>query len=166
MIRLAIFILYSTLIFHTSLYAKPDIALEGMDGQQHKFSDFIGHGQWTVLNIMGATCPPCLEEVPELVFFHEDHHQKNASVVAIAIDFPSYGYANKRQVQQFAETNQVNFPLMLSDASITRQLGLGRLEGLPTTYIYNPEGKLVGYQVGAITQEIIEKFIQRYKTDK
>ena len=110
MFHLATVLLFSTLIFHSSLYAKPDIALEGLDEQQHKLSEFIGNGQWTVLNIMGATCPPCLEEIPELVFFHEDHHQKNASVVAIAIDFPSYGYANKPQVQQFADANMVNFP--------------------------------------------------------
>jgi len=34
------------------------------------------------------------------------------------------------------------------------------VDGLPTTYLYNPQGKLVAHQVGAITRADVESFIR------
>ncbi len=148
---------------NTTAYATPDIELQSIDGKTRNLSEYIGEGQWVVLNIWGTRCPPCREEVPELVRFHDDHHDKDAIVVGIAIDFPSYGYAKKDEVLTFADDYLIDFPILLSDSTITRRIGLGRLEGLPTTYLYNPEGKVVGMQVGGITKKILEDVIEKLK---
>ncbi len=154
----------ATLLFTGSqaVIAAPDVMLEGIDGVRHNLNEYIGKGKWTVLNIWGARCPPCLEEIPELILFHDDHKDSNAIVVGVAIDFPSYGYADKNQVIEFVEQHLVEFPVLLSDASISEKIGAGRLEGLPTTYLYTPEGELVGMQVGGITGNILESFIDKY----
>lgn len=141
-----------------------DISLKSIDNSQHKVSEYVGHGQWVVLNIWGTRCPPCREEVPELVNFHDEHYKNDAIVVGIAIDFPSYGYAKQSEVASFADDYLIDFPILLSDASITSKLGLGTLEGLPTTYLFTPDGDLVATQVGGITQKILENFINNYKT--
>ncbi len=155
---LTLFMLHSNIA-----YADLDVSLKSIDGEQHKVSQYIGHGKWVVLNIWGTRCPPCREEVPELVRFHDDHHDSDAIVVGIAIDFPSYGYAKQTEVANFADDYLIDFPILLSDASITSKLGLGRLEGLPTTYLFNPSGAIVGTQVGGITKKILEDFINNYK---
>jgi len=36
---------------------------------------------------------------------------------------------------------------------------IGPVQGLPTTYLYNPEGKMVAQQVGAITRAAVESYI-------
>jgi thiol-disulfide isomerase/thioredoxin len=138
-----------------------DISLNSIDDSRHKLSDYIGHGQWVVLNIWGTRCPPCREEMPELVSFHDTHKNNNGIVVGIAIDFPSYGYANKVEVTNFADDYLIDFPLLLSDATITDKIGLGRLDGLPSTYLFDPDGNVVGMQVGAITKKILEDFIEK-----
>jgi thiol-disulfide isomerase/thioredoxin len=143
--------------------ATPDVQLAGLDGNQHNLNQYIGKGKWTVLNIWGTRCPPCLEEIPELIHFHDDHKDINAIVVGVAIDFPSYGYANKEEVLAFVTEHLVDFPVLLSDASISEQIGVGILEGLPTTYLYTPQGDVVGMQVGGITRNILEAFIDRYE---
>jgi len=143
--------------------ASLDISLEGIDGERHKVSAYIGRGKWVVLNIWGTRCPPCRDEMPELVRFHDEHNNDDAIVLAIAIDFPSYGYAKRDEVTRFADDYLIDFPILLSDASITKKLGLGNLEALPTTYIFNPEGKVVGMQVGGVTQDILENFIEKLK---
>ena len=155
----------STLLIITfsNVHASFDITLESIDDSEHKLSEYIGHGKWVVLNIWGTRCPPCREEMPELVRFHDEHHTGDAIVVGIAIDFPSYGYAKKNEVIAFADDYLIDFPLLLSDANITEKTGLGRLEGLPTTYLFNPGGKVVGMQVGGITKKIIEDFINKLK---
>ena len=151
------------IIYAQSIIASPDVLLEGMDGNRHNLNEYIGKGKWTALNIWGTRCPPCMEEMPELIHFHDDHKNSDAIVVGVAIDFPSYGYARKDQVADFIEEYLVEFPVLLSDASISEKIGAGRLEGLPTTYLYTPEGKLAGMQVGGITRNILEAFINKYE---
>ena len=99
--------------------------------------------------------------MPELVRFHDEHKNKDAIVLGIAIDFPSYSYAKQDEVTSFAEDYLIDFPILLSDSSITEKIGLGRLEGLPTTYLFNPDGNVVGMQVGGITGKILEDFIKK-----
>lgn len=99
--------------------------------------------------------------MPELVRFHDEHKNKDAIVVGVAIDFPSYGYAKKDEVTSFADDYLIDFPIFLSDSNITTKIELGRLEGLPTTYMFNPDGDVVGMQVGGITGKILEDFIKK-----
>lgn len=146
------------------VWAAPDVWLEGVDGDKHNLNEYIGRGKWTALNIWGTRCPPCLEEMPELIHFHDDNKDSKAIVVGVAIDFPSYGYAKKEEVVQFIDDHLVEFPVLLSDAGISEQIGAGTLEGLPTTFLYTPKGKLVGMQVGGITRNILEAFIEKYET--
>ena len=141
--------------------AIPDISLKDVDDKTQQLGEYIGKGKWTVLNIWGPGCPPCLEEMPDLVLFHENHKDNDAIVVGIAIDFPSYGYANKEEVAGFLDDFLIDFPVLLSDSHITEKLGLGRLEGLPTTYLFSPDGELMGMQVGGITGKILEDFIKK-----
>jgi thiol-disulfide isomerase/thioredoxin len=161
--RIIITILFLITLSSSNAYASHDIVLKSIDDGSHKLSDYIGHGKWVVLNIWGTRCPPSREEMPELVNFPDEHQGQDAIVVGIAIDFPSYGYANKDEVLAFADDYFIDFPLLLSDASITEKLGLGRLEGLPTTYLFDPDGNLAGMQVGGITKKIIEDFINKAK---
>lgn len=146
-----------------SVFAAPDIWLEGLDDKKHNLNEYIGQGKWTALNIWGTRCPPCLEEMPELVHFHDDNKDSKAIVVGVAIDFPSYGYAKKNEVMKFIDEHLVDFPVLLSDARIAEKIGAGTLKGLPTTYLYTPKGKLVAIQVGGITRSILETFITKYE---
>lgn len=150
-------------LYTTHSNASLDLPLYGTDNNEHKVSEYTGHGKWVVLNIWGTQCPPCREEVPELVKFHDENQDKGSIVVSIAIDFPSYGYAKKDEVIAFSDNYLIDFPILLSDSEVTEKLGLGRLEGLPTTYIFNPEGEIVGAQVGGITKNILEDFIKKQK---
>ena len=161
--RINLIILFLITLLSSNAYASLDVLLKSINDSQHKISEYIGHGKWVVLNIWGTRCPPCLEEMPELVRFHDEHKDTDGIVLGIAIDFPSYGYANKKEVIAFAEDYLIDFPILLSDASITEKTGLGRLQGLPTTYLFNPDGHVVGMQVGGISKKILEDFIEKNK---
>ena len=68
-------------------------------------------------------------------------------------------YQDAKQVTDFADGLLVDYPIVLGNAQVARQIG--PIQGLPTTYLYNPEGKMVAQQVGAITRESVESFITR-----
>jgi thiol-disulfide isomerase/thioredoxin len=136
-----------------------DLILMGIDDQQHAMSDYIGKGKWVIVNIWGPKCPPCVEEMPELQSFHEDHQNKDAIVVGIAIDYPSFGPGNAQDVKDFAEDNFISYPLLLGDVHSSEHLGGGSLSGTPTTLLFTPSGKLEAMQVGQITQKLLEDFL-------
>ncbi len=60
----------------------------------------------------------------------------------------------------------VDFPILLSDESIASKLNAGYLQGLPTTYLFDPSGKLVAQQVGAVTRNIILDFIKKHEQSR
>lgn len=164
-------LMLSTLILFTpSVLASTEVRLMGIDGKQHAISDYTGKGTWTLVNFWGVNCPPCREEMPDLVLLNDKYSKTLVSVLGIAIGFPSFGYPDKSEVHAFLQEFMVDFPVLLGDADVATKMGADALEGLPTTLMYSPEGKLVAEQTGAINQQIILDFIKKYnqkhKTEK
>jgi thiol-disulfide isomerase/thioredoxin len=158
LLRTLILIVISGIPLH-AFATSPNVTLEGLDGKQHQMSEYIGKGKWVVFNIWGPGCPPCASEMPELQNLHDAHKDKDLIVVGMALDFPSFGYANRKEVQAFVDDNFITFPIVLGDHTTIESMGGGYLQGTPTTLVYNPDGKLVGMQLGEINQQVVEDFI-------
>jgi len=143
-----------------SAYAEsPDVSLAGLDGKQHHLSEYIGKGKWVFFNIWGPRCPPCVEEMPDLQDFHDAHKDKDAIVVGMALDYPSFGQANVEEVREFVDDYFITFPILLGSGRTIESLGGGMLQGTPTTLVYDPSGKLFAQQLGALSREVLEKFM-------
>jgi thiol-disulfide isomerase/thioredoxin len=146
----------------TTLATGYDTPLKNLQGEEERLSDYLGKGKWVLFNIWGPKCPPCLEEVAELVSFHEAHVEQGAMVVSLALDFPSFGYAKEDQVATFVDEYFVNFPVLLGDARLAEKVTGERLLGTPSTFLYDPQGKLAAVRVGTVTQEMVENYIAQY----
>ena len=118
-------------------------------GKTHTLSGY--KGKWVLVNYWATWCPPCLEEIPDLIALHENK-KNNLVVLGIALD-----YRSPKQVTEFAEGLLVTYPIVLGTPKTVNQIG--PVQGLPTTYLFNPEGKMVAQQVGAITREAVESYI-------
>lgn len=108
------------------------------------------HGRWVLVNFWATWCPPCLEEIPELVALNEA--RKDIQIIGIAID-----WKDRDQVLQFAEGMFVGYPIVLGDRALAD--ALGGIKGLPASLIYDPEGVLVMRHTGALTRAEIERII-------
>ena len=126
-----------------------------MDGRNRAVSEFIGKGQWTVVAIWSANCPICRRDLPEMAFFHDAHHKKDAIVVGISID----GAARQPEIAAFIEDLRLDFVNLIGTPRQMAAFG-SPLRGTPTYYIYSPTGNLVTRRVGSMTQEALEKIIQ------
>lgn len=120
------------------------------NGKTHTLDGY--KGKWVLVNYWATWCPPCLEEIPDLIALHGDK-KNNLVVIGIALD-----YRNAKQVTDFTEGLLVDYPIVLGNHQIVSQIGPVR--GLPTTYLFNPEGKMVAQQVGAITREAVESYLK------
>lgn len=131
-----------------------DFMLEDMQGKIHRLEDY--RGKWVLVNIWATWCPPCLSEIPELSSLHDAHKDRDLVVIGIAIDSGS-----SSKVASFAEAHGINYPIVMGDRKIVRQIG--ELKVLPTSYLYAPSGKQVSYQDGEVTRASIESYINRKK---
>ncbi len=143
-----------------SVYAEsPDVSLSDMDGKQHHLSEYIGKGKWVFFNIWSPRCPPCVEEMPDLQDVHDAHKDKDAIVVGMALDFPSFGPAKVDEVREFVDDYFITFPILLGDGRTIERLGGGWLQGTPTTLVFDPSGKLTVRHVGMLNRKVIEDFL-------
>ncbi len=126
-----------------------DFKVTDTNGKSHSLSGY--KGKWVLVNYWATWCPPCLEEIPDLIALHETK-KNNLVVIGIAMD-----YKSPKQVTDFAEGLLVTYPIVLGTPKIVNQVG--PMQGLPTTYLFDPEGKMVAQQVGAITREAVETYI-------
>jgi thiol-disulfide isomerase/thioredoxin len=133
-----------------SLSRAAEFSLTDTAGKVHKLSQY--KGKWVLVNFWATWCPPCLEEIPDLVALHETR-KNNLVVLGIAMD-----HGKAEHVKDFADSLLVSYPIILGDRKVAGQIG--PVDGLPTTYLYNPQGKLVAHQLGAITREAVESFIR------
>ena len=130
-----------------------DFKVTDTTGKTHSLSGY--KGKWVLVNYWATWCPPCLEEIPDLIALHETK-KNNLVVIGVAMD-----YKSAKQVTDFAEGLLVTYPIVLGTPKIVSQIG--PMQGLPTTYLFNPEGKMVAHQVGALTREAVESFISSKK---
>ncbi|MCP3909313.1 MAG: TlpA family protein disulfide reductase, partial [Oceanicoccus sp.] len=101
-------------------------------GNSGNFSDY--KGKWIIINYWAAWCKPCIEEIPELNHLAEKHAD---SVVLLGID---YDGNQAEKLQQNIDKLGITFPVLTSEP--TEILHYQRPKVLPTTFIFNPEGKL------------------------
>ncbi len=127
-----------------------DFELPDLQGKTHKLSDF--RGKWVLVNYWATWCPPCLEELPELVIFHETH--KDTDAVVIGVNFEDVG---TDKLSKFISDYSISYPIVRTKPGPSS--ALGPIPGLPTSYLVNPQGEVVAQKVGPVNGKSIEKFI-------
>jgi thiol-disulfide isomerase/thioredoxin len=128
-------------------YSLPDI-----NGKTHSLQEY--RGKWVIVNFWATWCPPCQDEIPDLVDFHDRHRDKDA--VVVGINFEDIG---QEQLEAFVDSFLISYPVLRSQPSPSTPLG--PITGLPTTIIIAPDGSPVARQVGPVTARQLEDYIAR-----
>jgi len=145
-------VLLTALLTAGPLAAEPvDFTLENLDGEAVSLSDF--RGKWVIVNYWATWCPPCLEEIPDLVQLYEDNRD---TLVVLGVDFEE---VNTEYLREFVDSHFMTYPVVRSEPLPVTPLG--PVLGLPTTYIISPEGERVARQEGPVTREAIETYLDR-----
>jgi thiol-disulfide isomerase/thioredoxin len=145
-------LLAAGLLLCISAAVAQEFTLEDLQGKTHRLADY--RGKWVLVNFWATWCPPCLNEIPELISLHNAHREKDLLVIGIAIES---GSLNK--VADFAKAHGMNYPIVMGDRKVRAQFV--EVEGLPVSYLYNPQGKMVSSQMGEVTRASVEAYILR-----
>ena len=130
--------------------AASNFALTDTTGKKHNLSQY--KGKWVIINYWATWCPPCLEEVPDLVALYDSRKNKDVLILGVVFD-----YKSAKEVAEYVDDMLMSYPIVLGDDEVASQIG--QAEVLPTTFIYNPRGELVKTKHGKVSKQYLEAFM-------
>lgn len=149
-ILLGVSMIFTSQFCYSAEDQEANFTLKDMSGVKHSLAAY--KGKWVFVNYWATWCPPCLEEVPDLVSLFDHHHKKDLMIIGVVFDYDSV-----QSVKAYMDEMHIKYPVVLGDETVTAQIGTADV--MPTTFIYNPQGELVKIRRGLITKQYIEKMI-------
>ena len=132
---------------------KPDLKIATLDGKT--FDLAAQKGKWVIVNFWATWCSPCIKELPDISKFVE----KNKNVAAIGL---AYDDSEKADIVEFLKEHPVSYPVAQVD-TLDPPKAFETPRGLPTTYIIDPEGKVVQKFAGPLDETSLSKAIPAAK---
>jgi peroxiredoxin len=118
----------------------PDFTLTTLEGQPLPLREL--RGKLVLLNFWATWCAPCLHEMPSMQRLYQTF--KETEFVLLAVSMDRHG---EEVARPFVDNLKLTFPVLLDTA-----LEVGRrysVRGLPTTYLIDPDGQMIGAAIGA-----------------
>ncbi len=127
----------------------PPFLVNDLDGGIISTADL--HGKVVLVNFWATWCPPCREEIPELIELSSRYKDK-LQIIGVSMDD-----APASEVRQFAKQIGINYPVVMGSGAIEAEYG--GVPALPTSFIISPEGRVVQkhaglYPIGVYDTEI------------
>jgi thiol-disulfide isomerase/thioredoxin len=105
-------------------------------------------GKVVLINFWATWCPPCRQEIPDLVALqakYPDHLQ----VVGVSQDSGS-----PEAVGRFAAAHHINYPIVMSTPEIERLFP--NVYALPTSFLIDRDGRIAQKHVGLLNASLTE----------
>jgi thiol-disulfide isomerase/thioredoxin len=113
-----------------------------------KLSDYVGKGNYVLVDFWASWCGPCKREIPNLVKILKKHQDKGLTVLGVAV------WDKVEDTKQAIETFKIEWPVML-DAQ-TGPTDLYGISGIPHIILFAPDGTIVsrGLQGGELAAAV------------
>ncbi len=117
----------------------PDFSLKDLAGKKVEIKQY--KGKVVFLNFWATWCGPCKEEMPSLEVLHQKLKGENFVLLTVSVD-----YEGLKPVDGFISKHRYTFPVLLDPNGET--LDLFEIKGIPTTFIIDKNGKVIGRAIG------------------
>jgi len=125
----------------------PYFSLKDLSGKKITMDQFKGK---PFLLVFWATwCPTCRSEIP----FLNELAQEGHTVVAIALD------RDREKLAQFAKEHRIKYTILMGSYQVT--IDYGNVRFLPTIFLVDAQGYIVGRMVGGLDKKKVEAFLKR-----
>ncbi len=123
-------------------------SLKDKEGVRYNLSGL--HGKWVLVNFWAPWCPPCVQEIPDLVSLQ---CHKNLQLIGVAVM-----YKTRTEVTDMVKNMAIPYPVVLGNEDTAGDFG--GISGLPTSFLYTPSGQLAGKHEGPLTKKEVELAIE------
>ena len=114
----------------------PEINVIDMDGKKRTLEDL--KGKFVLVNFWATWCNPCKVEMPLLEKLHQTLKSDKFTVLGLHVG------PGPENIEEFKNLMPISFPIYV-DMDLEVDWGV---PGLPTTFLLNPEGRLIYRAVG------------------
>jgi len=136
--------------FASNAQAMPPFLLDALDGQV--VSSAALRGKVVIVNFWATWCPPCKDEIPEMIGLQKEFQGKLQIIGVSMDDGPA------EPVKQFADKMGMNYPIVMGSDELSQEYG--GIPALPTSFVVDPEGRVVQKHVGLYPSEVYEDEIR------
>ena len=123
-------------------------------------------GKVLFVNFWATWCPPCVEEMPDHAKFYRDNAGDEVAYLSFSADDVS---TIEDAVKPFAKKHELPFPIHVMNAKspdeLEAALKLGWDGALPTTFLFNQEGKVVKTWVGAVSAAEMKEALESVSSE-
>lgn len=119
-------------------------------------------GKVVVVNLWATWCPPCRAEMPDLNAFYKEADKDTVAFLSFSVDNPE---ELEKTVRPYVAKQHLAFPVYVLKNpdldELSKKLGV-ELEGaIPTTIVYNREGKPSKPWVGGISTKELKNLVKQ-----
>lgn len=129
----------------------PPFLAHDLDGQI--VSTAALKGKVVLVNFWATWCPPCREEIPQLVKL-QAAYKDQLQIIGISEDED----VPPEAVRNFARTMHVNYPIVIVSRELEKEFG--GIPALPTSFVVNKDGGVVQKHVGLFPGEVYDHEIR------
>ncbi|MBZ5667357.1 MAG: TlpA family protein disulfide reductase [Acidobacteriia bacterium] len=119
-----------------------DFNLKDLSGKSWALSGL--RGKVVLVNFWATWCPPCRKEMPDLETLYGRFGSKGFVVLGISDE-------EAAKVEPFIRERKISFPVLLDPGRIVNDAFV--VEGIPKSFVYDREGKLVAQSIDMRTQK-------------
>jgi len=105
-------------------------------------------GKVVLLNFWATWCPPCREEIPEMIEL-QSRYKDRLQVIGVSMDD-----SPAEEVRAFAHQMGMTYPVVMGSRSIEAEYG--GVPALPTSFVIGPDGGVVQKHVGLYPIDVYE----------
>jgi len=132
----------------------PNFTLKAVDGRTLTSSEW--RGKVVLLNFWATWCPPCLDEIPNLMRL-QSKYGDHLQVVGLSLDLGPQESVNLL-LKNFVQQRGINYPVAIASSEL--QAKFGGILGLPTAFLLDEHSQVVQKHVGVVNPGLYEAEIR------
>ena len=133
--------------------------LKDQYGKTHTLTDY--KGKIIFLNFWATWCPPCRAEMPDIQKLYERSPREGTdAVIVLGVAAPKLGSEkDEAGIKAFMDKNGYTYPVLMDKGG--KLFEAYGIRAIPTTYLIDRRGNVIGRVQGALSAENLEKIIQQ-----